>query len=391
MKKLKLGLLPYFFIILFIFIFYTYPGYALVTRSGDSVTIGSEEIIDEDLYLSGGTVIINGTVNGDVWIAGRSVIIKGRIGNGVFAAGRELTILGDVGGGIKAAGETLIIGGNVGKDLMLAGNKITIEKKASIGGDFFFGAKEASIEGNLEGNIIGGSRNITITNGIMGNVKLYTKFLTLTQTAKIKGDLTYISENEANVQSGAQVGGVTLRHIPEFREKIKKVFPFFFFLGIVGKLVSFFMALIVGLIIILLIPERLQLMADSIQKKPGLSAGWGALALFATPIGITVAFATLVGIPLSVIVLFLYLISIYISQIPVSLFVGRSILPQSKDRVSKAFLFGAFVLGLFILSLLSFIPIFGYIVSLAIILFGFGAMVVSEITRRTQAQKASLT
>jgi hypothetical protein len=49
---------------------------------------------------------------------------------------------------------------------------------------------------------------------------------------------------------------------------------------------------------------------------------------------------------------------------------------------TKALMFGVFTLGLFIISLLRFIPVFGHIVSIVVILFGLGAIVVTVGTKR---------
>lgn len=366
-------------------IFSAHAGFAMVLRSGESITIAGDEVINEDLYLAGETIIINGTVNGDLWAAGKNVTINGRVANSVYAFANQVVVLGDVGRGVKAFGKSVRIAGNVDGDLVVAGEEIKIDSSANIQGDILFGARAVFFDGPVGGSILGGGSEITMNSGVMGDVRFGVKDLILTNMAHIGGDLTYFSENEASIGSGAEIDGVTTHRLPEYpgyKDKLKKIFPFVLLARTVRKSIGFFMALVVGLVFILLAPKWMQSMINSLQKKPGPCAGWGALILFAVPPGILIALITVVGIPLAVITLFLYLTAVYISQIIVSLFIGRLIISRGSNMDTKALMFGVFTLGLFIISLLRFIPVFGYIVSIVVILFGLGAIVVTEGIRR---------
>ena len=372
-------------IIIFVMIFSSHPGFAMVLRSGDTITIESNEVINEDLYLAGDTIVVDGTVNGDLWAAGKNVTINGRVANSVYAFANRVVVLGDVGRGVKAFGKSVRIAGNVDGDLVVAGKEIKIDSNAKIQGDILFGARAVFFDGPVGGSILGGGSEITMNSGVMGDVRFGVKDLILTNMAHIGGDLTYFSENEASIGSGAKIDGFTTHRLPEcpgYKDKLKKIFPFVLLARTVRKSIGFFMALIVGLVFILLTPKWMESLINSLQKKPGPCAGWGALILFAVPPGILIALITVVGIPLAVITLFLYLTAVYISQIIVSLFIGRLIISRGSNMDTKALMFGVFTLGLFIISLLRFIPVFGYIVSIVVILFGLGAIVVTEGTRR---------
>lgn len=397
-KKMKSFLYKRFLhlvVLLMVFLFSMNTGFALIARSSETVIIESEEMIDENLYVVGDTIIIDGTVNGSLTAIARTIIIRGRVDGTVLAIARTMTISGDVGQSLKAAAQKTILEGDVGGDLLLAGGRLTMSPKAEVRGDFLFAFRLASVEGLLRKDLIGAGRSITIGNEVKGNVKLAGKDLTLTSRAKIGGDFVYLSENEATVQSGAQILGDTTQRLPEYKaqlSKLKWIFPFLLLVGIVGKVASFFMALVVGLVFILLLANWLRSLADSIQRKPGQSAGWGAVVLFAAPVGIAAALISIVGIPLGVIALFLYLIALYLCRIVVGLFLGRLIIRQfgSKTVESKALLFGSFVLGLFILDLFRLIPVFGYLVSLATVLFGLGAIVVAAAGLKGKEKKAAV-
>lgn len=91
------------------------------------------------------------------------------------------------------------------------------------------------------------------------------------------------------------------------------------------------------------------------------------------------------GIPLGLISLALYGIAIYLAQIFVGLAISRLIIRRSAMVESKALLMGALASGLAILSLLRLIPYLGFAIVLATILFGLGALAVSERRLRVEA------
>jgi hypothetical protein len=184
---------------------------------------------------------------------------------------------------------------------------------------------------------------------------------------------------------------VTIDKLPPAKTEPAKALPFALFFGALGWVTSFLMAFITGLVIILLVPRRLTLVAESIRTNPWPSLGWGAVILFVTPIAAILACCTIIGIPVGLITLGLYAAAIYLAQIPVGLFVGRWIIGYFGDVEGKGIMIGALALGLVIMHLLRLIPYFGFFVGLVIILFGLGALVVSEKKRRAEAREAAST
>jgi hypothetical protein len=156
---------------------------------------------------------------------------------------------------------------------------------------------------------------------------------------------------------------------------------------IVGKILSFLMILVIAVIFIFTIRRRIVSMADSIKTSPWASLGWGALILFVTPFAAILVCITLVGLPLGLIALALWGIAIYLSQIPVALCVGLLIMGRFKKVESGGILVGAVAAGLAIIILLRLIPVVGFLVSLAVILFGMGSLVTSQVTLRAEPRE----
>jgi len=344
--------------------------------------------VDDDLYVAGETIIIDGIVDGDLWAAGNTITVNGIVNGSVMAAGRIVNINGVITHAVRAVAATININGSVGGDVITGCGNVNIASTAIVGGDLLFGADIVGIDGPIEGNIKGSGREVTISNWVNGNVELEVESLTILSTANIGGDLSYTSEEEADIQSGAQIAGATTHKLPEVKEDGAKVFPFVLFAGVLGKVMSFLMALVTGVVIIFLAPRRLMSIAEAIGSRPGPSAGWGALIVFVAPLAAVLVCFTIIGIPVGLITLALYGIALYLAQIPVGLFIGRWIIGRFRVVESKAIMVGALAVGLAILKLLSLIPYFGFVVGFVVVLFGLGAVVAAERKRRAEAREA---
>ena len=74
--------------------------WAVETRSGDSVVIGPDEVVDDDLYVTANNVVIDGTIRGDLVAFGQNITVDGTVEGDLIAAGRSVEIdgLGTTGG-----------------------------------------------------------------------------------------------------------------------------------------------------------------------------------------------------------------------------------------------------------------------------------------------------
>ena len=347
---------------------------AFDVRRGDIVTVANEEVIDSDLYVAGGTIIIDGTINGDLIAAGKTIRVNGPVNGSIIAAGGTVNINGEVTHAVRVLGETLNISGTIGRDLLVAGSEVSLASTAKIGSDLLLGAGTALIDGLIQGDINGGVESLTIAS-----------------TATIQGKLTYISEDEANIQSGAQIRGTITHQLPDVKERLavgthrlpnvgERLVTG---IGLWGKVIGFLMTLVLGIIIVLLAPKRVKAVTESIRTRPWASLGWGAIILIFTPIAALIVCITIIGLPLGLIVLALYTIAIYLTQLFAGLLVGQLIIGTFRGVETRAALIGALALGLAILSLLRLIPYLNFFIGLATVLFGLGAILVSERKLRT--------
>jgi cytoskeletal protein CcmA (bactofilin family) len=382
--RISTGALFLFFITMLPATFTGGRAFALEARTGETILVVGSETVTGDLYVSGATAVIEGTVKGDLWSACGSLEVRGHVEGSVFAVGGTILLSGDVGGGIKAIGGTLTAANRIETDLFFLGNKLDIRNTASVGGDLYFVARESFIEGPIEGFLKGGGKMISIGDKIGKDAVLYIQYLTLTEGARINGDLTYTSGEEAILSPFAAVDGKLTRHVPEYRRRAREIVPFLMLAGVSVKAFRFVTLLLVGLVLILAAPKIALLLSEGIRRKPGASAGWGAVLLFGIPLAIAVASATLVGIGIGALTAFAFFIALCLGQVSIGLCVGRLILGIPPDSERKGVLFGGFALGLFIIALLRFIPVFGWLVWAASSLFGLGSFVTAAILKKRE-------
>ena len=65
--------------------------WAIETRGGQNVTIGADEVIEDDLYVGAETVTVEGTVRGDLVAAGGTVRMNGTVEGDIISAGQTVS------------------------------------------------------------------------------------------------------------------------------------------------------------------------------------------------------------------------------------------------------------------------------------------------------------
>jgi cytoskeletal protein CcmA (bactofilin family) len=359
--------------------FISSPVLAFDVREGDTVNIASGEVVNDDLYIAGGDIVIDGTVNGDVFAIGRSITINGNVNGGVSFAGQTGTVNGVITNSLRFGGQSIVVNGRIGRDLVVGSSQLSVSSTGQIDGDLIFGAGTVQVNGPMGDSILGAGSEVTLASNVGGDITINVERLTITSGAEIQGDIKYTSPNEANIQSGAIISGDVSHLIPERPEKDevgKGIIA-----GILGaavwKILTYVMIFIIGIILILIARRRVNLMQTAIQKTPWQTLGWGALILIATPIAAVIVMITVIGLPLGIISLLLWGILLYLSQIPVALLLGRLIIRQNRELDSTGIMIGAMALGLLVIFILRLIPVVEWIVGLLVIVFGLGTLVTS--------------
>jgi cytoskeletal protein CcmA (bactofilin family) len=346
-------------------------------RSGSTVNIAKNDVIDSDLYIAATNVTIDGTVNGDVFVAGQNININGTVNGGISVAGQTITVNGKVSTGARIAGQSVTVGGNIGRDLIAASSDLLINGPAVIGGDLNDFSTNMTVNGHIAGNVRGSVSTAALNDGVDKNVDIIANNLTLGPSANIKGNLRYVSQNKANIQQGAMVAGTTNQVLPanEPSRRNQGIMA-----GIVGSILlrifGFLAIFVIGLVLLLILKRLLIAQAVAMHDHPLSCLGWGALFVFVTPIAALIVMFTIIGFPLALLALVIWGILLYLSQIPVALLIGWLILFRRRLELSYGFMVAALALGLVILYIVSAIPVLGFFIWLGVFIFGLGSLAV---------------
>ena len=136
-------------------------------RTGDSISIGSGETVDGDLYVFGGTIDIDGTITGDLIVFGGQVRIDGVVDGDVMVGAGTVDVNGTIGGDLRAGAGQVNIDGTVGEDVFTGSGLTNIA--GEVGGDLVFGAGQVQVGGVVGGNVLGSTGDYDRTGSVGGS------------------------------------------------------------------------------------------------------------------------------------------------------------------------------------------------------------------------------
>lgn len=370
------------------------------------------EVRADDVYLAGDTVTIDGTVKGDAVLAGRLIAINGTVEGDVLAAGQAIAINGTVGDDIRMAGQVLLLGekARVADDVIAAGLSLESKAGSQVAGNLQFAGAQALLAGDVKQNLGGAFAALELGGTVGGNVKVLVGSekplqvhwgpepaiaipevptgLTLADSAKVEGKLTYQSAAEAKISQGAKIAGGVVREPIPAEPPLSPV-------GFAIEQLRWLVTLaVVGALLVWVVPGWTQGLADTVKARPLPSFGWGIVAFLAVGVAeiviavVTAILAAIFAVSLQGLVLptlalgllaylalvvsFLIFIS-YVPPIALSLLGGRWLLQKLKpDLASGRFM--PLLLGLVALVILTSIPLLGGILNIIISFLGLGAL-----------------
>ena len=355
------------------------PAAAADIRSGQDITIGTTETIEDDLYAFGTNIAINGTIHGDLIAGGNNISVDGNVTGDVIAGGNSVAIRGQVGGSVRAAGNTVVVDGKIANDLVVGGNELTILGNGRVGRDVIVGATNATISGQIGRDLQAGGANVKIDSSVGGNVTANVERLQITDRGTVGGSLKYTSKNEAQIANAASVKGSVERQTPDNGRA-----PLFSGTAalVVEWLKGLIGLLILGILVVFFFPGFSRRAGEVLVHSPWLTLAVGALALIGLPILSIVFFAVgalIGGWWIGFVVLALFVVVLALSIPVAAVGVGGALLRVARRPVP---VWLALFIGLVALLLVALIPILGGIVIFFALLFGMGATTIAVVGGR---------
>lgn len=366
---------------------------APVLAQNELLPVGN--VIQSDYFRTGEQVQVDGDIEGDAFLAGGIVTINGRVDGDVFVIGGKVTINGEVGNSVRIVGGDVVLNGPVGRNVALVCGNCTITKTASVSGSLLLTGGNAEVSAPVIGKgfrYFGG--RLYLNSPIVNEAFVVAnQGFVLGPQASVSGDLKYSGNSQAVLQQGATVAGRIAY------EKIDQGENFPGFFGARGafdvldrlspfvEFVGFLVSALIGFILLGLFPKYFEKVAMAVEKQPVASFGWGILVVIMIPLIALLLAVTVIGIPISLLLLIVGYLLFAAAQFVMAFVLGRLVLLKWFGERRG----WAIILGLLIFFLLGLVPIFGRIVYVCLVLIGLGGVVLSYRHKEIIQPKKQLT
>lgn len=359
------------------------PAAAMTLRSGESFLLPKAETINDDLYVGGESIILNGTVNGDVFAGGATVVVNGPVKQDLNIGSGDITVNGDVGDDLRVGGGKIILLKSVKGDVLMGGGNIVISKEAVIERDLVVGAGTLVIDGTVKGNVRIGGGKVVLNGAVNGFIEVDAEDLRLGSEARLAKGLKYTSPKTATMDEGSRVtGDIQYVKMEERRgppyigkdQRPEKIFGALFGFVAVVFLVKMLALMIAAVVMASFFKTYSNKLADHVLNKPWHALGYGAVALVMTPLAAFVLGATILGLPLAGALGFGYAFMLVMAKIYAGIIFGAWIWKLGSKNKVKVVDWKTALIGVFLLSFLCLIPIVGVIVSCLAFLAALGGL-----------------
>lgn len=368
-----------------------------------------------DANVSGADTEYNVDTAGNAFIGGSDAKVSNGLLFGMFGAGKDVEVSAseieenaivagysmkfndvNVGSSIFAAGFDIVVkDSNVGGNIIAAGNTIAIDSETTAKGVMAAG-NEIIFDGTADALNLAGTKAV-ISGTVHGSATISADNVEIRDGAVIDGVLIVESKNEPVVSDGAAVGKLEYKKLVSeesdasasrgsglFSSKIDGNES----LG--GKVVEkakkavywIVAAAIMGIVMCWLFPKHLESAAIQIGKKTGSVIGFGILAIIATPVACLLLAITVIGAPVSALILILYVFLLCIGTAFAGASLGRLVFPKMNGILAS-------MIGIAILEVAHVIPFLGILVGLAADVYTVG-YVVLKISGKTVSKEEVL-
>ena len=320
-------------------------------------------LVNASVFEAGDKFDVSGDYDSTKFIAGNNVTTNANIDGIAFVAGNNVNSGGKVAYGFLA-GNNIQIEGEIEKDLFAAGNTITISKTAKVPRDVYLAGSDITINTKIGRNLNIGADRVDLRGvTVLGNATIYADHILVDEKTVIEGTLEYYEESNVENLDKAQIGNTkTIHRVETKKTTVSKV---------IDKITNMVSSYIAILVILLLIP-KFKKKIDKEKFDAGTMAKTsllGLATLVVIPVICIIGMITLFLLPLSFILLALYIIAIYLSTLIAYYMYGKKIYSLTGK---KSNLYIELLIGIVLFKLITMIPYIGGLVLFISLLYGMG-------------------
>ena len=321
------------------------------TVSAGEYFVADQNVIDEQIYEhshfeAGSEVTSNSIVKGLSFVAGANIEVAGTKEYGFFA------------------GETVKVNGKIDKDLFAAGNSVIIDKSASIGRDAYLAGNSVTLNSNISGTVFVGASLVKLENVIInGDLSIAANTVEIVGDVTINGifrvndDAVISNEDKLTAYKNEKYASSSVNI--DLKNRVSDI------------VLDILKTIFTGLVLILVFPKLFKKIKYDLEAKDiGMKLLYGLLVLVAVPMICLVSLSIIVGMSVSVILLFLYIIAIMLSTILASAVIGENLYTKLFKQKDNIYL--SMITGILVVKLVELIPVVGMLFALLVFLYGIG-------------------
>jgi hypothetical protein len=365
LKRLTVVSIVLLFLLIVVPVALAFEGY-----EGEEVIIDDE--IEDDVYVSAGRFVLNGTIVGDLIVFANTVEINGIVEGDLLALGQTIIVDGAVADDARIGGYAILLEGDIGDDLVVAGYSVEGDDASQVGGDWVGAGFQTLLKGKVAEDVLISAPAVEISGDIEGNASIHlgdtvqgkaspmmfpfappnapvipevSLGLAIDKEASIGGDLDYTAGSEFDIPTGVVGGDVAFSlYVPDGgpEARIGGPSPIQWLWNLfVRNVRRFITLLVVGALVMWLLPDWTRRLTGAVRTKPLPSLGWGIVALLALAAAVSVLFvASLVvaillgfwrGAVVGMIGLSLTAVLLAMTQIVTSVTIGQLVLKLFKS------------------------------------------------------------
>jgi cytoskeletal protein CcmA (bactofilin family) len=342
-----------------------------VRRGEKPVSVPAGETIDDTLIVTGNSSVdIEGTINGDLIALAGDVRVKGTVKGNLLSFAERTEIDGNVEGSVVGTGGLVTVRGSIGRNLYGAAGSVAIEPESRIQGNVSMLVGEASLDGAVEKDF-----NVRTARSIGWGPFSRDLFsrggrIQVLRHAKVGRNL-FIKVDTAEdaiiaPEASAAVSGKTDIEVTPPPPNRYATASFY-----VWQTIWLAAAFVAGFILMLAVPAFSRFSLDTGGSFLTATA-IGFVSAFVPPIAGVMAALTLIGLPLGLGLIGLWILALYLSKIVIAVFLGRSLFPNARGRFEFAMpLLG----GLAIVFAAINLPYVGGVINFLLVILGLGGLV----------------
>jgi len=234
---------------------------------------------------------------------------------------------------------------------------------------------DVRVAGHVDGDVVLISGDALVSGRIDGDLITFGGQARLLPRAYVSGDVRYGDERPDVAGAAIVRGDVTKESGFDSFDLLPFVGAFVLWLGVGLSMAA------LGALLLLLAPRAADAVYERSRQGRGQLIAIGIGVAIALPVAGAVAAVTLVGIPLSFVILLALLPLAAVAYCASAWALGRRLVGPPRNRIL------AFLAGLGILRAAALVPVLGFLVGLAAVLFGLGLLATATVAARDRSPK----